>query len=95
MWFARSPHRRQQDSELHARLPLLIPAAVASSGWLAWLHVRKLRQAVHMAQRQTAALARTLNALTGEPELDTFLGQVLTAIVEQLESDWATLCLHD
>ena len=95
MWFARSPHRRQQDSELHARLPLLIPGAAVASGWLVWLHVRKLRRAVHMAQRQATALARTLNALTGEPELDTFLGQVLTAIAEQLDSDWATLWLHD
>jgi PAS domain S-box-containing protein len=54
-----------------------------------------LQQEVQIFRGQTAALTRTLKALSAEPTLDTFLGQVLTAIAQQLQAHWAMLWLHD
>ncbi|EDX87226.1 GAF domain protein [Synechococcus sp. PCC 7335] len=41
------------------------------------------------------ALSQTLDALTTEPELDRFLGQILTQIVEQIGADDTHLFLYD
>ncbi len=64
---------------------------------ITWL-TEALRAAATERQRserisrgQTAVLANTLNALTANPELDTFLRQVLTDVAEQLESPSASL----
>ncbi len=48
-----------------------------------------------LARGQTEALIQTLNVLTMEPDLDKFLGQVLTAIVEQLHVPMCTVYFHD
>jgi PAS domain S-box-containing protein len=55
----------------------------------------QLREAEHVARGQTAALARTLNALTERPELDTFLGQLLASIAEQLDAHCTVLWFYD
>ena len=41
------------------------------------------------------AIAQTLNALTTDPELDRFLGQILTCIIEQIGADDTHLFLYD
>ncbi|MBA2681331.1 MAG: GAF domain-containing sensor histidine kinase [Ktedonobacteraceae bacterium] len=51
--------------------------------------------AERLARGQTEALIQTLNVLTMEPDLDKFLGQVLTAIVEQLHVPMCTVYFHD
>lgn len=50
---------------------------------------------LHIIGRQAAVLTRMAHALTTEPVLDTFLGQVLTAIAEQLHAERAALWFHD
>jgi len=47
--------------------------------------VSALKQAEQLARGQTEVLTRTLNLLATAPDLDKFLGQVLTAIAEQLQ----------
>lgn len=55
----------------------------------------KLKRAEQLARRQTAALVRTLEELTTNSELNTFLGQVLIAITEQLDVPLSALWLLD
>ena len=68
---------------------------IGVTGWLVQHFARNLERAVQISRAQTAALAGTLDALAREPVLDTFLREVLTAIVEQLDAHCATLFLHD
>ncbi len=53
------------------------------------------RRAEEVALGQTIALARTLSLLSADPALDSFLGQVLTAVTEALHAPAATLYFHD
>lgn len=57
--------------------------------------VTALKRAEQLARQQTEALTRTLNFLAIEPELDKFLGQVLTTITEQLNAPSSTLWFYD
>jgi predicted nuclease with TOPRIM domain len=57
--------------------------------------ITKLKHAEQLARRQTVALARTLEELTTNSELNRFLGQVLIAITEQLDVPLSTLWLLD
>ena len=59
------------------------------------MDITERKRAEHVARGQTAALSSTLNALTARPELDTFLGQVLSAITEPLKSCCASLWFYD
>jgi signal transduction histidine kinase len=70
---------------------------IVLSGFLldGWLLTRPIASALHIIRRQAAVLTRMAHALTTEPVLDTFLGQVLTAIAEQLHADRAALWFHD
>ena len=77
------------------RLVLFWWALFAATGWVVWLFARSLERAAEVSRGQTIALARTLQALSTEPELDTFLGQVLTVTAEQLGGRWATLWLYE
>jgi signal transduction histidine kinase len=68
---------------------------------ITWL-TEALRAAAMERQRservsrgQTAVLANTLDALTANPELDTFLRQVLTDVAEQLKSPSASLWFYN
>ena len=63
-------------------------------GWLVGLISRHLERTVVVAHGQTSALASTLSALTGMPDLERFLGEALSATAEQLEVEWATLIFH-
>jgi len=67
----------------------------AVTGAIVWLYQRTLARAAQTAHAQTSVLARTLDALSGELDLDRFLGQVLTAIAEQLGAQKAGLFVHD
>ncbi len=51
-------------------------------------------RAVELA-KTNEAIAQTLNALTTEPELDRFLGQILTCIMEQIGADDTHLFLYN
>lgn len=53
-----------------------------------------LRKEARISKGQTAVLARTLQALTTAPGLDSFLGQVLTAVAQQLESSSSILGIY-
>ena len=70
---------------------------IVLSGFLldGWLLTRPIASALHIIRRQAAVLTRMAHALTTEPVLDTFLGQALTAIAEQLHADRAALWFHD
>jgi PAS domain S-box-containing protein len=53
------------------------------------------KRAEHVLRGQKTALTRTIHALTAEPELDAFLGQVLTAVAEQFDSCSTSLWFCD
>lgn len=57
--------------------------------------ITALKRAEQLARGQTEALTRMLNALTTNPELDQFLGQVLIAITEQLNIPSCNVWLYD
>ncbi len=57
--------------------------------------VTERKRMEHVSRGQMAALTCMLNALTARPELDTFLGQVLTAIAEQLGSQHTSLWFYN
>jgi two-component system, NarL family, sensor kinase len=57
--------------------------------------ISQRKEAELVAQGQQAALQSTLAELATEPELDKFLGQVLSTIVEQLHVPVAYLWLHE
>jgi PAS domain S-box-containing protein len=54
-----------------------------------------LQEEAQVSRSQTIALTRTLKALTAEPDLDSFLSQVLTAIAQQLHAHRARLWLYE
>lgn len=54
-----------------------------------------LYRETQISRGQTAVLAQTLQALTAMPMLDTFLGQILTAIIQQLGASSATLAFYE
>jgi PAS domain S-box-containing protein len=54
-----------------------------------------LQEEAQVSRSQTITLARTLKALTAEPDLDSFLSQVLTAIAQQLNAHRASLWLYE
>jgi signal transduction histidine kinase len=60
-----------------------------------WCLMRHMASTLHIRRRQATVLTRMVHALTTEPVLDTFLGQVLTATAEQLQADRAALWFHD
>jgi signal transduction histidine kinase len=65
-------------------------------GWVAWVFARHLEQAVQLARGQTAAMARTVSALTASTaSSEQLLGQVLAAIAEQLAARWVTLWFYE
>lgn len=53
------------------------------------------KRAEQVARGQTEALARTLDLLAAEPELDSFVGQVLKALTEQLGAQSGSFWLYD
>jgi hypothetical protein len=53
------------------------------------------KRAEQVARGQTEALARTLDLLAAEPELDSFVGQVLKALTEQLGAESGSFWLYD
>jgi PAS domain S-box-containing protein len=53
------------------------------------------KQTEELANRQTAALSRTLDLVANEPSLDTVMGHVLKAITEQLKVASSALYLHE
>lgn len=53
------------------------------------------RERVAELAKTNEAISQTLDALTTEPELDRFLGQILTQIVEQIGADDTHLFLYD
>jgi len=57
--------------------------------------VTALKQAEQLARGQTEAIARTLNLLAAEPDLNAFLGQVLKALTEQLSARAAGFWLYE
>jgi signal transduction histidine kinase len=57
--------------------------------------VTERQKAEQVSHAQTETLVRTLNALTSESTLDTFSGQVLKAIAEQLGAHAASLWFYD
>lgn len=57
--------------------------------------VAQRRKAEQVAQRQAATLARTVTALTAQPDLQGFLHHVLGAIAAELEADGVSIRLHD
>lgn len=54
-----------------------------------------LQEEAQVSREQTITLARTLKALTAEPDLDSFLSQVVTAIAQQLSAQRAHLWLYE
>ena len=67
--------------------------AVANEALLAEILERK--RAEQIARGQTEALAKTLDLLAAEPELDSFVGQVLKALTEQLGARSGSFWLYD
>ncbi|MBV9848761.1 MAG: GAF domain-containing protein, partial [Armatimonadetes bacterium] len=59
------------------------------------IDITERKRAEHVSHGLTTALTRQLSALTARPELDTFLGQVLAAIAEVLESRHGSLWFLD
>src|ERR1043165_841499 len=57
--------------------------------------VRERKRAEQIARGQTEALAKTLDLLAAEPELDSFVGQVLKALTEQLAARFGSFWLYD
>jgi len=57
--------------------------------------VTALKQAERLARRQNKMLTRTLHLLASEPDLDKFLGHVITAIAEQLDVLSSHLFFYD
>lgn len=57
--------------------------------------VLERKRAEQVARGQTEALAKTLDLLAAEPELDSFVGQVLTALTEQLGARSGSFWLYD
>jgi signal transduction histidine kinase len=57
--------------------------------------ITKFKRAEQLARRQTTALIHTLEKLTTNSELNKFLGQVLIAITEQLDTPLSALWLLD
>lgn len=66
----------------------------AITSFLTWFFARNLEQALQTARGQTSTLARTLHAITEEPLLEKFLGQVLMAISSQLNAQYSALFLR-
>ena len=64
---------------------------------LRWLirDITERKRIEHVARGQAEALAHMLNALMAQPDLDTFLEQVLMAIAEQLKPALAALWFYD
>jgi signal transduction histidine kinase len=57
--------------------------------------VRERKRAEQVSRGQTQALARTLNTLTAQRDLDTFLGHLFQAVCEQLGADSVGVNLYD
>lgn len=57
--------------------------------------IEDLHKAKQISQGQTTALSNTLNALTQEPELDSFAEKVLAAVTKQLNAPSSVLWLYD
>ena len=74
---------------------LLWATLIAISGGLMGLFAGALERRMRVSTGQTAALTRTLNALSTDPELDTFLRQILTTAVDLFEARFASIYLLD
>lgn len=68
---------------------------IAISGGLMWLFATALERRMRVSRGQTAALTRTVNALSAEPQLDTFLRQILTTAVDLFDARFASIYLLD
>lgn len=64
-------------------------------GWLVWLFAQRLETAVRLSRSQTTTLARTLQTLSTNPNLDAFLEEVVLTLTAQLKAKFATLIIHD
>lgn len=74
-------------------MPSRPPSSAANAALLTEIQERK--RAEQVARGQTEALAKTLDLLAAEPELDSFVGQVLKALTQQLEAEAGTFWLYD
>src|SRR2546423_7165592 len=68
---------------------------LAASNEALLAEVRERKRAEQVARGQTEALAKTLDLLAAEPELDSFVGQVLKALTEQLGARFGSFWLYD
>ncbi len=75
------------------RVVLLWWTLLIITGVLVWLFARTLERGLRLSRGQTSALTRTLNALSDEPQLDTFLRQILTTAVDLFEARSASIYL--
>ncbi len=70
-------------------------AVYGAGAWLSWLFARTVESALQVSRGQTQALARAVNALTGEAGLEALLGLALTSSAEQLGAGEASVWLLD
>lgn len=83
---------------LHDELEMQVQertAELAQANRALQTEVQERRRAEQVSRGQTAALSRTLTALTAQPDLDTFLGHLFHAIREQLGADGVGVNLYD
>ncbi len=66
---------------------------IAVTTWLVQHFAQRLERAVLLSRAQTETLTRTLDALAGQPELETFLRQIVLALAQQLGARQAALFL--
>ena len=92
------PYQRKDGSQLWASLTTsLVRDAAGNPAYLIAIiqDISQRKEAESIAQGQQMALQGTLALLATEPELDKFLGQVLTTVTEQLQASVADIWLHD
>ena len=77
------------------QITLLWSTFFVITGGLMWLFAYTLERGVRVSRGRTAALTRTLNALSEEPELDTYLRQILSTAVDLFQARSASIFLID
>jgi signal transduction histidine kinase len=90
----------RQESGGQTRFSLNTTVGIVEDGhfvrsWGLQRDITALKRAELVAQGQAHALARSLQLLTTEPDLDRFLGQVLQTISESLNAPAASLWFYD
>nr|CAA9218733.1 diguanylate cyclase/phosphodiesterase (GGDEF & EAL domains) with PAS/PAC sensor(s) [uncultured Armatimonadetes bacterium] len=91
-------HTEEALRRLHDELEMQVQertAELAQANAALQAEVQERRRAEQVSRGQTQALARTLNALTARPDVDTFFGHLVQAIQEQLQADGIGFELYD